>query len=58
MPGYDPQCGNCHRCSKCRGDGTVMVRKYDRDKHYDVRETCPTCNGVGGSVGVGEHRHN
>jgi len=57
MPGYDPQCPNCHRCYKCNGNGSIMVKKWDRDKSYEVRETCPSCGGRGGRVGVGEHKH-
>ncbi len=62
MPGYNPSCGNCHRCAKCRGDGTVTEVKYEKDYRgkqlrTEVRKTCPSCNGVGGRVGVGPHDH-
>lgn len=58
MPGYDPRCPNCHRCSRCQGDGTVKERRYDSGKSYEERVTCPSCNGRGGSVGPGPHNHN
>lgn len=57
MPGYNPNCPNCHRCPKCRGDGTVYIVKYVNNKEDKRRETCPSCNGVGGRVGVGPHDH-
>ncbi|MCX2966862.1 hypothetical protein GIY30_02225 [Gordonia sp. HNM0687] len=62
MTGYNPTCANCHRCAKCRGEGTVDVVKYETDykgKQHRVarRETCPSCRGVGGRVGVGKHNH-
>ncbi len=62
MPGYNPSCGNCHRCAKCRGDGTVQVVTYERNHkgqecRVERRQTCPSCNGVGGRVGVGPHNH-
>lgn len=62
MPGYDPRCANCHRCGKCNGDGSLIVPRYDRNwkgetVRIDERQTCPSCNGRGGSVGVGRHDH-
>ncbi|MFZ2239411.1 MAG: hypothetical protein WAV90_07670 [Gordonia amarae] len=63
MPGYNPRCGNCHTCAKCRGDGTVNVTRAVRSsddgkmRQQTTRETCPGCNGVGGKVGVGPHDH-
>jgi|tagenome__1003787_1003787.scaffolds.fasta_scaffold18463863_2 DnaJ-class molecular chaperone len=58
MQGYDPRCPNCHRCSKCQGDGTIKERRWVNDKMYEERKTCPSCRGVGGRVGVGNHNHN
>lgn len=62
MTGYDPSCGNCHRCAKCRGDGTVIQVSYEKDwkgnqVRVERRVTCSSCNGVGGKVGVGPHDH-
>lgn len=62
MAGYNPTCPNCHRCAKCRGEGWVDVRTYERgsdgrDRPVTRRETCPSCRGVGGRVGVGKHDH-
>ncbi len=62
MTGYDPSCGNCHRCPKCGGDGTVTNVKYEKNwkgeqVRVERRETCPSCRGVGGRVGVGPHKH-
>lgn len=62
MTGYNPRCSNCHRCSSCRGDGTVIKVSYNKDwKGNQVRderrETCGSCRGVGGRVGAGQHDH-
>lgn len=57
MPGYDPNCPNCHRCLTCRGDGTIMQTKSDRGIVYKERVTCPQCGGRGGKVGAGPHNH-
>lgn len=62
MPGYNPNCGNCHRCSKCRGNGTVeqsSVEKGSDGRMHSAKRTvtCPSCRGVGGSIGVGLHNH-
>jgi hypothetical protein len=62
VPGYDPSCPNCHRCWKCRGNGVVTVRKSGEDyrgetKWWDEQDTCPSCGGRGGEVGVGPHDH-
>jgi hypothetical protein len=62
MPGYDPNCPNCHRCSSCNGNGSLMVTKYGdgekgRNIRYQEQESCSSCGGRGGRVGVGEHKH-
>lgn len=62
MPGYDPRCGNCHTCMKCRGSGIVVNVTYELDwkgkqVRVERRETCPSCRGAGGRSGVGPHNH-
>jgi DnaJ-class molecular chaperone len=58
MPGYNPRCDNCYKCSVCGGDGTVQEAKSGGNgKFYYERVTCKTCNGVGGKVGAGKHDH-
>lgn len=62
MPGYDPNCANCHRCWHCNGSGVVKKVTYDKDyKGQLVKverpDTCSNCSGRGGKVGVGPHNH-
>lgn len=62
MAGYYPPCPNCHTCQKCRGEGTIIKVTYEigegrKQYRKEERKTCPSCNGVGGRVGVGKHDH-
>lgn len=62
MPGYDPRCNNCFRCSTCHGEGTVQVAKSGRGESgkpefWYERATCSSCRGAGGKPGSGKHDH-
>jgi DnaJ-class molecular chaperone len=57
MPGYNPNCPNCHKCPTCRGDGTIDTTKSERGIVHKVRVTCPACDGRGGKPGPGPHNH-
>ena len=62
MTGYSPRCGNCHTCMTCRGNGVVTNVTYELDwrgkqVRVERKDTCRTCRGVGGRVGVGPHQH-